>query len=118
MYFTWNSLNSVDALTEIKISSVDKPQLLFKHSTNCSISSIIKMRLECVSKEVATSIGFNYLDLLAHRTLSNLIADEFSVQHESPQVIIIWKREVTYDESHLDISELEIAHHLDFLFKT
>jgi bacillithiol system protein YtxJ len=43
-----------------------------------------------------------FLDLIAHREISNGIASRFSVVHQSPQLLI--KEGSVYDVSHSDIS--------------
>ncbi len=43
------------------------------------------------------------LDLLAHRGISNAIAEKLDVVHQSPQIIIIKAGKSIYAESHLDI---------------
>lgn len=45
-----------------------------------------------------------YLDLIKYREVSNYIAASFSVQHESPQALLIYKGECVFDASHLDIN--------------
>jgi bacillithiol system protein YtxJ len=54
-------------------------------------------------------IDFYYLDLLAHRPLSNKIAETFRVHHESPQILVIRDGKCIYDESHLAISMMDIV---------
>lgn len=94
----WIELIDESQLESIKIQSADKPQVIFKHSTRCSISSMAKSRLD---RSVAPAgIDFYYLDLIRYRNLSNKIADDFHVHHESPQVILIRHGECIYDESH------------------
>ncbi|ULQ58004.1 bacillithiol system redox-active protein YtxJ [Flavihumibacter rivuli] len=102
----WIDLNSVEQLEEIKKLSATRPQVIFKHSTRCSISSMAKSRLE--RSEQPDHIDFYYLDLIAYRNISNKIAEDFDVWHESPQVILIKNGECTYDESHNGIRMEEI----------
>lgn len=102
----WNTLSSAAQLEEIKSASFQQPQVIFKHSTRCSISSMIFNRLE--RSEIPGNIRFHYLDLLAYRTLSNQVAEDFSVYHESPQVLLIKNGECIYDESHQGINMDEI----------
>ena len=45
-----------------------------------------------------------YLDLLRFRPISQEIAQKFSVQHESPQLLLIQDGECSYDASHMGIS--------------
>ena len=103
----WIPLTEIDQLDQIKTSSFLTPQVIFKHSTRCSISSVALNRLE---RDTAPSnANFYYLDLIKYRSISNAIAEIFSVFHESPQILVIKNGECIYDESHQGISMNEIA---------
>jgi bacillithiol system protein YtxJ len=102
----WINLNDEGLLNEIKVKSAEKPQLIFKHSTRCSISSMAKNRLD--RAEQPEGIDFYYLDLIANRNLSNKVAEVFDVEHESPQVLLIKNGACIYDESHMGITIDEI----------
>ncbi len=106
----WIELKDADQLIEILELSKTKAQVIFKHSTRCSISSMAKSRLERVSPP--NSIDFYYLDLIKHRSLSNKIAEDFSVDHESPQILLIKNSTCVYDESHSGIQMDEITEQL------
>ena len=67
---------------------------------------MVKNRLE--RNEPLTGVDFYYLDLIVHRDVSNKIAEEFKVYHESPQVLLIVKGGCIYDESHMGISMDEL----------
>jgi bacillithiol system protein YtxJ len=103
----WISLQSESQLEDILQNSAHRPQVIFKHSTRCSTSALVKNRLERASEP--QEIEFYYLDLLNYRPISNKIAETFRVHHESPQVLIIRNGKCIYDESHLGISMDEIA---------
>jgi bacillithiol system protein YtxJ len=103
----WIDLNNEQQLHTIKELSNVKPQLIFKHSTRCSISSMAKSRLERTAQP--DGVDFYYLDLIQHRSLSAKIAKDFSVSHESPQVLLIKAGECVYDESHSGIAMDEIV---------
>ena len=103
----WKEFKSEEDLEAIKKRSSEKPQVIFKHSTRCSISSMAKGRLERSTEP--NGIDFNYLDLIAHKNISAKIAEMFNVEHESPQVLIIKNGECVYDESHNAISMDEIV---------
>ena len=102
----WIPLTDEAQLQEIVSKSNTKPQVIFKHSTRCSISSVALQRLQ-KSKQPA-DVDFHFLDLIAYRHLSNKVAEVFHVHHESPQVLVIRNGECVYDESHLSISMDEI----------
>jgi bacillithiol system protein YtxJ len=103
----WIELTSEDQLNVIFEKSKEKPQVIFKHSTRCSISAMAKGRLE--RSLAPENADFYFLDLIAHRNLSNKISTTFQVFHESPQILLIRNGECTYDESHGSISMDEIA---------
>ena len=104
----WIPLESIDQVNQIVERSKEKPCVIFKHSTRCSISSMAKFRLEGDWDLSENKVEAYYLDLIAHRDVSQYIAEELSVYHESPQIILIKDGEVIYDESHLDITVNEL----------
>jgi bacillithiol system protein YtxJ len=98
----WIHLTDEEQIKQIVTNSQLRPQVIFKHSTRCSISAVALQRLQKVSQPA--DIDFYFLDLLAYRSLSNKVADVFGVHHESPQVLLIRNGECVYDESHMGIS--------------
>ena len=103
----WISLIDEQQLEQIKEQSKQQPVVIFKHSTRCSISSMAKNRLE--REKPADNVTFYYLDLIRYREISNKIAEEFHVHHESPQVLLIKNGECAYEESHNGINMADIA---------
>jgi bacillithiol system protein YtxJ len=97
----WISLTAPAQLEILVERSRTKPQVIFKHSTRCSISSTAKHRLETARQ--SDLVDFYYLDLIAFRDISNQVAEQFRVPHASPQVLIIRDGECIFDESHLGI---------------
>jgi bacillithiol system protein YtxJ len=102
----WINLTLEEQLQQIKENSKNKPQVIFKHSTRCSISSMAKNRLEKGTQP--NEIDFYYLDLIKFRPISNKIAEIFKIYHESPQILLIKNDECVYDESHSGIDMGEI----------
>lgn len=102
----WQVLTTEEQLKDLVEKSHSKPQVIFKHSTRCSVSSVIKTRLEKGAAPV--HIDFHYLDLLAYRSLSNKIAEDLDVYHESPQVLLVQNGDCVFDESHLVIRMQDI----------
>lgn len=97
----WHPIKTIEQLEQIKSASYNTPQVIFKHSTTCSISRMALDRFE--RAEAPENVDFHYLDLLNFRAISNEIATFFQVHHESPQVILIKGGECIYDESHYGI---------------
>lgn len=103
----WTNINEMSQLDEIDRLSKDKPVLLFKHSTRCSISAMALGRFE---RSYSQESSFNpyFLDLIAHRDISNEIASRYGVRHESPQAILIRDGKAVFDTSHMGISYDEL----------
>ncbi len=102
----WINLQTEEQLSEIIDKSKDIPQVIFKHSTRCSVSSMAKNRLD--KREKPQGLDFYYLDLIKFRGISNKIAADFKVTHQSPQVLIIKDGHSVYNESHSGISMEDI----------
>lgn len=105
----WIALTSEEQLKGIKEKSFQRPQVIFKHSTRCSISAMAKSKLD--RSEGDAEIDFYYLDLLRYRSISNMVSEVFNIYHESPQVLVIKNGACVYDESHLGISMSDIVQH-------
>ena len=106
----WLPLESLDSLDEVIQQSSDNSLqaiIIFKHSTRCSISAMVKSSFE---REWVDNpkVPVYYLDLIKHREVSNTIADKLAVKHESPQVLVIKKGKCVYHASHNAISAGEI----------
>ena len=102
--FPWIELTSSEQLKQAIESSVENAVILFKHSTRCSISSMAKSRFESNWNTELSKVSIYYLDLIAHRNISNEIAELTGIEHQSPQAIVLKNKEVIYDASHSEIS--------------
>jgi bacillithiol system protein YtxJ len=100
----WIPLNTPEQLDELALESNENPVLIFKHSTSCSISRTVLDRLQRNYKpqELPGARAY-FLDLLAHRNISNSIAQKFDVEHQSPQAILLKNGKVVYAASHFEI---------------
>jgi bacillithiol system protein YtxJ len=103
----WIPLQTETQLEEIRERSTGRPQVIFKHSTRCSTSAVVKGRLERAEKPDA--IDFYFLDLISYRPVSNKVADLFRIDHESPQILLIRDGQCIYDESHMGITMADIV---------
>lgn len=108
----WQLLNTEENLLTLVEKSMDKPQVIFKHSTTCSISAMAKRRLERKWDIDETQADIHYLDLLSYRDISNKVADDLGVIHQSPQIIIVKNGQAIFNTSHSDISVEVIAEEL------
>lgn len=110
----WKSLESEAQLSTIAEESKEGPVLVFKHSTRCSISTTVLGRLNRAN-DFSKPFNAWYLDLIAHRDLSNALASLYEVEHESPQVLVLHHGKAVESLSHFDIQPAEINRILDAL---
>jgi bacillithiol system protein YtxJ len=106
----WIHLTDEDQLQKIIVRSQEKPQVIFKYSTECQSSEVIFQRLQkdCCPKHV----DFHFLDLTIYQNISAKICDTFHVPHQSPQILLIKDGECIFEESHSEISLEKILEHL------
>ena len=98
----WIPLETAEQLDNIR--QQQGYSLIFKHSTRCSISMMAKRRFELDWDNLPSDMPLYFLDLIKYRELSNKIAQDFSVYHESPQLLLIKNGECVLDQSHGAIS--------------
>lgn len=96
----WVALDTISQLDTISSSSSEKPVVIFKHSTRCSISRMVLKQLENEYDYKDDEVTPYFLDLLSYRDISNEIAIRFGVQHQSPQIIVIKDGKSVYNASH------------------
>jgi bacillithiol system protein YtxJ len=103
----WRPLTDLGQLNEIIDLSTEKPVLIFKHSTRCSISRMVLKQFEN-EFDLQDKVIPYFIDLLEFRNVSNEIAIRFGVTHQSPQIILVKDGKAVYNASHesIEISKL------------
>jgi bacillithiol system protein YtxJ len=95
-------LEKQEQLEEIK--SAKGYNVIFKHNTTCSISKGVRNQFEEEADSLPGVQSVYFLDLLKNQDISNAIAEQFNVKHQSPQLLLIKDGECTYNEALYDIS--------------
>jgi bacillithiol system protein YtxJ len=95
-------LESEEQLQEIKTAKGHS--IIFKHNTTCPISKGARSKLEEEAESITKVNSIYFLDLLAHRNISDSIAEQFNVEHQSPQLLLIKDGVCTYNEALHEIS--------------
>ena len=101
---TWISITNNSQLEELITSKDNQLKAIFKHSTRCGISRMVLKSFESEFDLDENQITMYFLDLLNFREISNKIAKDMNVYHQSPQLIAFKNGEVLYHASHSDIS--------------
>jgi len=111
----WLQINSItdwENLLEESKNSSDEVVAIFKHSTRCPISSMVKIRVENSWSKANPNVPIYIVDLIRYRDLSNQIASSLNVVHESPQLILLKKGEQIYNASHTGIDSKAVASYI------
>lgn len=107
----WKTLDSTGELEQLIQGSNNSPQLIFKHSTRCSLSSLVLNKV----KSRTLSIDSYILNVIENRDLSNLVAQQFNIAHQSPQVLIIHQEKCVFNTSHFDISYSRVEKEINLI---
>lgn len=98
--FTWRTLDELSQLDALEKLSEEKLVVIFKHSVSCGISHMVWHQFQNEIDFNNDYIEMLYLDLLAHRDVSNEITRRFQVLHQSPQILVIRDGKVLHHASH------------------
>ncbi len=94
----FNSITDEGAIEELLARSQDEPVIVFKHSSTCPISSAAYQEMSRVEENIALIV------VQRARALSQKIAAQTGVRHESPQAIILRRGQVVWSASHWSIT--------------
>ena len=109
------SLNSVEYWQELNKKSAEEPQIVFKHSSACPISLTAFQSLKEVEEQGHVPQDIHMLVVQVSPELSEQVASETGVEHESPQVLVLHDGEVVYHANHYEITGDELIKQLKAL---
>jgi bacillithiol system protein YtxJ len=90
-------------LEQLLERSKTDPVLIFKHSTQCSISAQVYGEFTDFMAGIH-DVFCGVVLVLENRTLSNTVAERFGVRHESPQALLIKDGQTVWHASHWSIT--------------
>lgn len=109
----WKVLDDKMQIDHAIEASNQKPVVIFKHSTRCGISRMVLNQFQNNADFDEDRVLLLYLDLLAHRDISDEISNRFGILHQSPQLIILRNEEVVHHSSHSAIVPSAVEQVLD-----
>jgi bacillithiol system protein YtxJ len=98
----------LDALDRLSQEEGVLAVAIYKNSTRCSLSDVVFARLARHWGFSETELPVFVLDIIAHRALSNTVANRYQVMHESPQLLIIRHGKCVYHASHNGIAAADV----------
>ncbi|KAA6432759.1 bacillithiol system redox-active protein YtxJ [Dyadobacter flavalbus] len=99
----WITINSEEEVQNIYKS--DNYAIIYKHSPRCMTSLMAYRQLKSdVSTVPDVEIPLYIVDVIKNRKESMAIANNFNVEHESPQILVVKNGQCLYDASHEAVS--------------
>jgi len=105
--FPWITISDIEQIKSCVDESNKKTVVIFKHSTRCGTSRAVLKAFEKQTEPV-DEVRYYYLDLIKYRDISNAIAHDLEIIHQSPQLIVLEKRKVRSYASHYDLLNIVI----------
>lgn len=104
----WKEIKTTDEWHDLYETSTEQPVLLFKHSTTCPVSANAFKEFQTYLPNRTSDVAPVVVTVPDHREVSNRIAQDLDVKHESPQAIFIVEKQAAWDASHGNITEDEL----------
>ena len=104
-------MKEITSSADLELTRTATPALLLKYGTTCPISAHARDEVAAFAK-AHPEIPIYGLDVRVHRELSTELADQLSVKHESPQLLLLRGGRVAWYAEHYDITAKRIASHL------
>ncbi len=96
-------IETIEDLNNALSGSAMAPIVLFKHSSTCPISAGAYSRITKGIEDGSLKTNVYMLIVQKSRELSNYVEEKFGIQHESPQAIVVYKKEAVWSASHNSI---------------
>ncbi|MBO9610718.1 MAG: bacillithiol system redox-active protein YtxJ [Paenibacillaceae bacterium] len=101
----WREISTVEEWNEILQQSAERGQVILKHSTRCPVSSSALEEYEqYLHGTPSSNVDYTLVKVIESRPVSNKIAEDLNLKHESPQIIFIKDGEKYWSATHWSIS--------------
>lgn len=101
---TYTEITSIPEWQNVLQQSKEKPVLVFKHSTTCPVSAAAYKEFT----SFATEVDAYLVKVIESRPVSKEIESDLSIQHKSPQILLVSNGESVWNASHWNITEKNI----------
>ncbi|REE57387.1 bacillithiol system protein YtxJ [Paenibacillus taihuensis] len=104
-------LTTVEEWNTALEGSSTRPLVVFKHSTTCPVSAnaFTEFSNYLKNNEDQDDTDFVLVKVIESRPVSNQIAEDTAVKHESPQIILIKDKAKYWTTSHWSITEAHMS---------
>jgi bacillithiol system protein YtxJ len=110
----WKEITTPEEWNDILEKSANRGQLILKHSTTCPVSANALREFEDYLKATPNhDVDYSLVKVIESRPVSNQIAEELNVKHESPQIIFVKDKAKYWTTSHWSVTKAHITAVLD-----
>ncbi|QHW34466.1 bacillithiol system redox-active protein YtxJ [Paenibacillus rhizovicinus] len=103
----YKEIQSIEEWNAALEGSSSRPLVVFKHSTTCPVSANAYNEFaNYLNSDAATGdADYVLVKVIESRPVSNQIAEDIAVKHESPQIILVKDKAKYWTASHWSITE-------------
>jgi bacillithiol system protein YtxJ len=110
----YREITTIEEWKQALEASGDKPLLVLKHSTRCPVSSAaLEEYEEYLQESPKEEIDYALVKVIESRPVSNQIAEDLSLKHESPQIILVKDQAKYWSATHWSVTKKHIHAVLD-----
>ncbi|WP_202903293.1 bacillithiol system redox-active protein YtxJ [Gorillibacterium massiliense] len=110
----WREIDTIEEWQSALEASTDKPVVILKHSTTCPVSAnALKEYDDYLAGSPNAEPDYLLVKVIESRPVSNQIAADTGVTHQSPQIICIKNKHSYWNTSHWSITTEHISAVLD-----
>lgn len=110
----YREITTLEQWKEALDASGDKPVLVLKHSTTCPVSAAaLEEYEEYLTGAPKDDVDYVLVKVIESRPVSNEIAQDLGVKHESPQIIYVKDKAKYWAASHWSVTKKHIHAVLD-----
>lgn len=101
----YTEISTIEQWHKALEGTLEKPAVLFKHSTRCPISAGALEEFEAFLEDDSKGkVDYYFIRVIESRPVSNQIAEDLTVRHESPQIIYTDGKKAKWNASHSAIT--------------
>lgn len=110
----WKEIGAPEEWNEILSNSSKRGQVILKHSTTCPVSANALHEFEEYLQDSPNlDMDYTLVKVIESRPVSNKIAEDLNVKHESPQIIYIKDKSKYWAASHWSVTKAHMKAVLD-----
>lgn len=110
----WKEITTTEEWDKVLEKSSSRDQIILKHSTTCPVSfNALDEYNNYLADSPNSNIDYTLVKVRESRPVSNKIADNLGVKHESPQIIYIKDKAKYWSATHWAVTKAHMKAVID-----